>query len=170
MKKNNMKTAICILASLVLVISASIGLTACKKSDTAQSEEASTRPVLSTEQLTPEQRAEMESQLAKDDNVVEDPFDDEGGSASSKEKANGQSGEKATDSQAGSNAKGTNSKSSATAKEGETPTAKKSSGKTASKKSSGNSGNQSSGNSGEKSGNGGVLVTDESGNLWTGWY
>ncbi|MBR2591110.1 MAG: hypothetical protein IKE65_09360 [Clostridia bacterium] len=157
MKHLNVKTVICILASLILVGSVSVGLTACKKDDAAETTKSSVREVSTTEPLTPEQRAEMEKQLEKDDNVVEDPFgDDESGSGSNKKAEKSDSKEttaakKSDSKQTTTAAKSDSKKSTTTAKSDSKKTTK------AAKKST------------KKSG-GSALVTDENGNLWTGWY
>ena len=160
MIKAKLKTAICIAASLALVAGASVGLTACKQQE--DSSTAASKRISSTKPLSPEASSELESMLAQDDNVVEDPFDENGNvttKAGSETGTTAKSGSSTNTKNGGSNSGTTKSAAKSTTKKSSKTTTKKSS-TTTTKKSSKTTTKKASSKT----------VTDENGDVWTGWY
>ena len=165
MSKNYLKSALLVLTSVLLIATTAFTFTSCKKKNNG----------------TPTLPSNYD--IEKDDNVVEDPFGDV-----EEETTTAKSGKdsKSTDSKSGSSSKKSGKSSSSSSKSGS------SSGKSSSSsgKSSGSS-NKKSGSSNKNSGGSGSNnnsnptnknnndssssaqskeVTDENGDVWTGYY
>lgn len=133
----NKKAIISVIIAFLMIFCVALSFSACKKENKNQ-DNTSTSKV-----LTPEEQSILESQLEKDDNVVEDPFadDDDDDVESANNSKSGSSGSSSSKS-------GSNSGSSGS-----------------------NSGNGSSGSGSSESSEAEIPEnTDEDGNRWTGWY
>ena len=140
------KKYLSIVLALLLTISVAVCFTACKK-DKGKTDD------ITTSALTPEEASILESQLEKDDNVVEDPFGAEDEEDVATTAASGKSGSNGSGSNSGSNSGSSSSGS----------TTKKSSNNTTTTQRTSKASQETTLPEAED-------VTDENGDHWTGWY
>ena len=129
-----------------LVAAAGIGLTACKK-DASETTKASTKGAVTF--ANEEEASQFEERMQQDDNVVDDPFAEDGSGTTKK-------GDSVTTAKKGDSA--------ATTKKGDSKSTTKKSAKTTTTKKSSKSTTKKSSKTTQ------APMTDENGNQWSGWY